>query len=136
MTPEKIKSLLNEVKFQAVRSGGKGGQNVNKVATKVELYFDIIHSAILNDEDKEKFFVKLKNKISDEGVLKITAQSERTQLGNKKIAIAKFEKAAAKVFAEQKQRIPTEISEEEKENRLRIKKLNAEKKERRRADFE
>src|SRR5205809_5552157 len=128
METSKIQSLLKEVKFQTVRSGGKGGQNVNKVATKVELYFDVVRSAALNDEEKEKFFSKLKNKINEDGVLKIMAQSERTQFANKKVAVAKFEKAIEKAFTERKKRLPTIVTEQEKENRLREKKLAAEKK--------
>ncbi|MEO8146547.1 MAG: alternative ribosome rescue aminoacyl-tRNA hydrolase ArfB [Bacteroidia bacterium] len=136
METNKLQSLLKEVKFQTTRSGGKGGQNVNKVATKVELYFDVVGSTVLNDDEKEKFFTKLKNKISDDGVLKIMAQSERTQFANKKVAIAKFEKAVEKAFTEPKKRLATTVTEEEKENRLREKKLTAEKKERRKKDFE
>lgn len=131
MTQNKIKALLAEVNFQATRSGGSGGQNVNKLATKVELYFDIANSTVLSADEKEKFVAKQKNKISDAGVLKLTSQTERTQLGNKKRVIEKFENLVTAVFAEKKKRIAVTVSKSEKENRLREKKIQAEKKERR-----
>lgn len=131
MLPNKIKALLTEVDFQATRSGGSGGQNVNKVATKVELYFDVKNSKFLSDEEKEKFISKQKTKISDQGILKLMSQTERTQLGNKKRVIEKFENLIKNIFTEKKKRIAVTLSKAEIENRLREKKIQAEKKERR-----
>jgi ribosome-associated protein len=78
-----IPDLTSEIVFQTSRSGGPGGQNVNKVSTKVELYFDINASSSLNDWQKQRLFEKLANKISQEGVLRLVCQTERSQLKNK-----------------------------------------------------
>src|SRR6056297_4331861 len=82
--------ILNELVFKAVRSSGSGGQNVNKVSTKVELRFDVEHSEFLTGDEKARIFKKLKNRISNEGILIISSDTERTQLRNKKNAIAIF----------------------------------------------
>src|SRR5688500_7128914 len=82
--------LLNEVIFKAVTSGGKGGQNVNKVATRVELYFDIDKSTVLSAEQKMRLKEKLSNRISEEGLLRITSSEGRTQLTNKEKVKKKF----------------------------------------------
>ncbi len=123
--------LLKEVKYQTARSGGKGGQNVNKVSTKVELYFDVKNSAGLTNDEKEKFYRRLKNKISEQGVLKISAQSGRTQFTNKLAVITKFEKLVVKALTNPKRRIATQLPAEENEKRLLQKRLKAEKKDRR-----
>ncbi|MCK5170583.1 MAG: aminoacyl-tRNA hydrolase, partial [Bacteroidales bacterium] len=79
--------ILKELIFKASRSSGSGGQNVNKVSTKVELRFDIDSSLLLADNEKNRIKIKLKNRISSENILIISSDSERTQLGNKKKAI-------------------------------------------------
>ena len=79
-----------ELKFTSSRSGGKGGQNVNKVSTKVELHFDYMNSALLTDKQKYLISTKLASFINNEGILKITSQEERSQLLNKKVVITKF----------------------------------------------
>jgi ribosome-associated protein len=92
MTPEELKnrSLENEFIFSTSRSSGPGGQNVNKVSTKVELRFNMNLSTNFFEEEKELIFNKLRNKINKEGEIILVSQSERTQLMNKNAVIEKF----------------------------------------------
>jgi ribosome-associated protein len=89
INPEK---LYTELVFQTARSGGSGGQNVNKVETKVELRFDIINSALLTDEQKQMLVSKLSTKLTNDHVLVMYHQTERSQLANKEKVIEKFYK--------------------------------------------
>ncbi len=88
MTPEEISERIRpeEIRYATSRSSGPGGQNVNKVNTKVELRFNIPSSGSLSDEEKELIISKLQNRITNEGDLLIISQSERTQLRNKQKA--------------------------------------------------
>jgi len=92
MKPEelKIRNFESELVFTTSRSSGPGGQNVNKVNTRVELRFNVAATSLFNQEEKELIFRKLKNKINSEGELILVAQSERTQLMNKKVVNEKF----------------------------------------------
>lgn len=127
--------LNKELKFKAVRSSGKGGQNVNKVSTSVELYFNVPQSAILNDEQKQMIISKLKNRISGEGELILVSQSERSQLANKKKVVLRFHELISKALEKKKQRIPTRISEAKRQQRLKAKKILSDKKAFRKRDF-
>ena len=79
--------LETEFSFKTSRSGGAGGQHVNKVSTKVELDFNIAESKSLTDEQKEFLLEKLGSKLTNDGILQIISQSERSQLGNKKLSL-------------------------------------------------
>jgi len=125
------RDFTREFLFSASRSSGPGGQNVNKVSTKVELRFDIPHSDLLTEEEKQKLITILQNKINSEGFLILVSQSERTQLKNKEKVTEKFYALLKKSLTPKKKRRPTRPSAAAKEKRLEDKKLNAEKKSRR-----
>jgi ribosome-associated protein len=112
----------NEFVFKASRSGGKGGQNVNKVETKIELNFDIVNSTLLNDEEKRRLMDKLKNRIDKNGVLRIVSQTERSQYMNKQRSVEKFYELIEKALTKAKLRRETKPAAIVKEKRLEKKK--------------
>jgi len=123
--------LEKELGFKTSRSGGAGGQHVNKVETKVELSFDVLNSAILSGYQKQRVLKKLYGRINKEGVLKIIVDSERSQHRNKEIAIKRFYDFLEESLKRRKYRIPTKPSKGSKQKRLTAKKLLSEKKDRR-----
>lgn len=120
-----------EFTFTASRSSGPGGQNVNKVSTKVELRFDVMGSALLSAEEKETILLKLAKKINTEGELILVVQTDRSQLKNKEKAVEKFYSLLVKALTPVKKRKPTRPSRAAKEKRLEEKQIQSEKKERR-----
>lgn len=124
MTAEELISRINpaELRFSTSRSSGPGGQNVNKVNTKVELRFNIPESQSLNNEEKDRIMSLLKNRISNEGDLLIVSQSERTQSGNRKKAEENFYRILAKTLTIKPMRKATRPTMASKEKRVENKK--------------
>jgi len=105
LTEDHKKQLETEIIFSATRSSGPGGQNVNKVNTRIELRFSVINSIIFSEEEKARISLKLKNRINSEGELIITSQIARTQLDNKEKALEKFFDLIEKALTIQKKRL-------------------------------
>ena len=122
------KLLSSELEFIASRSDGPGGQNVNKVNSKITLRFDVTLSAILTVEEKETLQRKLSTRLTKDGVLVLHAKESRSQLQNKEDVMIKLDDILAKAFAIVKARKKTRPSKNAKEKRIQGKKINAEKK--------
>lgn len=113
---------LSELKFQFARSGGKGGQNVNKVETKVELSFDVAGSPSLSDSQRRRLLETLGSRLDTSGVLRIVSQESRSQWKNREEAVRKFFTVIKKALTPRKKRIATKASHVAKEKRLDQKK--------------
>ncbi len=117
--------LLSECVFTFTRSSGAGGQNVNKVSTKVELWFDVGSSKVLNAEQKDLIISRLKKNATS---IRLTSGRERTQMANLKLVSLRFIEKINDLLVILPDRIPTEPSASSKEKRLTNKKKRSEKK--------
>jgi ribosome-associated protein len=114
-----------ELVFTATRSSGPGGQNVNKVSTRIELRFNIKKSAYLSESEKLMIFAKLKNKINAEGELIIVNQTERSQLKNKEKAIDKFYSMLSNALTVNPSRVSTRPTRSSVRKRIESKRIRA-----------
>lgn len=128
LTEFKIELLRKEIEYQASLSSGKGGQNVNKVNTKVELRFDIDQSEVLSEDEKNKIKEKLYTRINKGGILILSSQTERSQLKNKEIVFLRFIELLQKAIKPVKKRKATKPTKASKLKRLEEKAKQAEKK--------
>ncbi|NJN54263.1 MAG: aminoacyl-tRNA hydrolase [Anaerolineae bacterium] len=123
---------LAEISFRFSGSSGPGGQHVNKTATKATLLFDVAHSPSLTEEQRTHLLEKLANRIDNEGVLQIQAQSARSQFQNRELALARFQLLLANALHPTKPRKKTRPSRTAVERRLSTKRKQGEKKRERR----
>jgi ribosome-associated protein len=127
MTAEELKARIpsGEIKFSTSRSSGPGGQNVNKVNTKVEARLNVTGSFSLTQKEKERVLIILRNKINSDGELIVVSQSERTQFMNKKKAEEKIIKILASALTEKNKRKASSPTKASKEERLQKKKIRS-----------
>ncbi|MBF9221523.1 alternative ribosome rescue aminoacyl-tRNA hydrolase ArfB [Hymenobacter ruricola] len=121
-------AFLPEITFQTSRSSGPGGQNVNKVESRVELRFPLRDSQLLTEEQKALILEKLAGQLTAEGLLLVTAQDDRSQLRNKETALARFHALLLKSLRRPKPRKATKPSKAAVRKRLEGKKLHSDKK--------
>lgn len=120
------RKLIKECVFKTARSGGAGGQNVNKVESKVELWFNISESELLTEDEKNILLKKLNKKLEKETTIHLQEQTDRTQLKNKELVKEKFYKLILSGFKVAKIRKPTKLSKAVKAKRLDNKKIKGE----------
>jgi len=131
-----IDKIISELSFKAVRSSGAGGQNVNKVSSKVVLSFDLHHSQALTEEEKLLVETKLSSRLTTDAVLILNCDEDRSQFRNKGIVTKRFLELIKNALLVPKERKPTRIPKSVIRKRIRDKKTISEiKKTRRKPDF-
>ena len=115
----------DEITFTASRSGGPGGQNVNKVSSRVTLSFDVATSTALLDDQRRRILAKLATRINKDGVLRVVSQRTRSQEMNRADAVARFSDLLRRALTPKRPRIKTQISAAAKERRIEEKKKRA-----------
>jgi len=131
LTPT-VQVPLGELRFQASRAGGPGGQHVNTSSTRVELWWDVAASPSLSAEERERVLSRLASRLTEDGQLRIVAGSTRSQAQNKAEAIERFREIVARALAVPKRRKPTKPGRAAKERRLAEKRQRSERKRQRR----
>ena len=128
--------LLTELSYKAIRSSGAGGQNVNKVSSKVVLTFDLANSQAFDEAEKELLFSKLANKLSNENLLILNCDEDRSQRKNKEIVTKRFLEIIKNALIVPKKRKATRIPRSVIEKRIKAKRNTSEiKQNRRKPDF-
>jgi ribosome-associated protein len=117
--------LISELTFKAVRSSGPGGQNVNKVASKIVLIFDLLHSKAFSEDEKTLLRTRLASKLTQDEHLLLTCDEDRSQIKNKELIIKRFLSLITKSLIVPKRRKPTKIPRSVIEKRLKNKANNA-----------
>ncbi|WP_179349300.1 alternative ribosome rescue aminoacyl-tRNA hydrolase ArfB [Winogradskyella pacifica] len=120
--------LKSEINYKYVRSSGSGGQHVNKVSSKAELYFDLSKSSVFNDEEKQKLSEFFNNRLTKDGVLILACDESRSQFRNKALVTQRFLELIQEGLKEDKKRISTRVPRLVKRKRLKAKRINADKK--------
>jgi ribosome-associated protein len=122
-----IEDITKACRFETSRSGGKGGQNVNKVETKVAAIFDLANSFLFSDSQKALLINNLSHRISN-GEIRVNCSATRSQLRNKEMSVERLIEMLEKGLKKDKRRIPTKISRRKKAARSKTKKINQQKK--------
>ena len=122
------KQLIQEVNYKAVRSSGAGGQNVNKVASKVELHFSVTSSEAFSEEEKTRLLKKLENRLTNDGEMILQCEESRSQHKNKQLVTERFVELIKASLVKPKPRKKTKPTKASKLKRLENKKIVSEKK--------
>jgi ribosome-associated protein len=121
----------DELGFEFSRSGGPGGQNVNKVETKVTLLFDVERSPSLGDDDRRRIRARLGSRINKEGILRVSSQRMRTREANRRAVLARFEELIARALTPRRARVKTAPTAGARRRRVEQKRRRGEVKRRR-----